>query len=719
MPASGAATDLARDRAIARGLARTWDPFFARFGRLTAPQRAAIPPILAGEDVLLCAATASGKTEAACAPLVERYIGRAAPWTILYVSPTRALINDLYARLQPPLAALGLRLDRRTSDHRADAERVPGTNVLLTTPESLDSLLCRGRRRRPDGHALAGVVAVVLDEIHLLHGGPRGEQVRWLLERLRRLRRQARARGWTGDDGVQIVALSATVPDATAVRDAYLLDGAIVAVPGGRAIETVGAPGASARVEVALPALLAERGAPEKILVFANARQRVDELTARLRRDLRGLGYAVRAHHGSLDREEREATEAAARGERRIVVFATSTLEIGIDIGDIDLVVLDGPAPDIPALLQRIGRGNRRTGATRVLACADTLLDTVVHAAMIEAARDGWLGEVEHGPEGAVARQQVASYILQGPRIARPRAQVQDLLDACAPSPLDRALLDTMIGNDELRAGPDGLRLGEEWLGRVGYGDIHTVIEDDGGAAVEDEATGRKIATGIAFRAGRGLRAGGHLLEVRRWTDFKIEVRRVADEARAQGDWRYRSRPWLHGAGQPQAVRRYLGLAPDEWPIVPAGDDESACVFHFGGARRRAVLELLAAQDPDAPAPDDITDWLIVLPAGVIAPPPWLTRPTAAALGPTIAARLGRLERTLGRPAANRRLPRDARIAEIGGWLRLDDELPALRRATWARPADPEVETLLVAIGAAILAEGDEEVATIPSHDAL
>src|SRR4051794_35820726 len=92
-------TDLARDRAIAHSLARTWDPFFARFGRLTAPQRDAIPPILAGSDVLLCAATASGKTEAACAPLVERYIGRAAPWTILYVSPTRALVNDLYERL--------------------------------------------------------------------------------------------------------------------------------------------------------------------------------------------------------------------------------------------------------------------------------------------------------------------------------------------------------------------------------------------------------------------------------------------------------------------------------------------------------------------------------------------------------------------------------------------------------------------------------------------
>lgn len=704
MPPSPTDTDLDRDRAIARHLPRTWDPFFARFGRLTASQRAAIPPILAGEAVLLSAATASGKTEAACAPLVERFIGRAAPWTILYVSPTRALINDLHARLATPLAALGLRLDRRTGDHRADAARVPQTHVLLTTPESFDSLLCRGRQRRPDGHALAGVAAVVLDEVHLLHSGPRGEQVRWLLERLRRLRRQARARGWTTDDHLQIVALSATVPDAPGVRDAYLLDGQAIIVPGGRAIETIGAPSASARIEAALPSLLAAPGAPAKVLAFCNARQRVDELTARLRPTLRGMGYAVRAHHGSLDREEREATEAAARGERRIVVFATSTLEIGIDIGDIDLVVLDGPAPDLPALLQRIGRGNRRTGATRLLACADTLLDTVVHAAMIEAARDGWLGATARGPEGAVARQQVASYILQGRRIARPRAQIQALLDHLAPPLLARDLLDTMIANEELLPDPEGLRLGEEWLDRVRYGDIHSTIEDEGGATVADEATGRPIATGIAFRSGRGLRAGGHLLEIRRWTDFRIEVRRVAEETRATGDWHYRSRPWLHGAGQPQAVRRYLGLAPDDWPIIPTADGSQAWVYHFGGARRRALLELLADQHADAPPPGDITDWFVALPGFPLTRPQWLDAPASAFL-PAIGARLERLETLLGRPAANRRLPHTARLAEVRAWLQLDEELAAFRRSTWQRPADPAVETILRALAPAILAQ--------------
>src|SRR5262249_37777789 len=152
---------------------------------------------------------ASGKTEAACAPLVERSLESHREWTILYVSPTRALVNDLHVRLSGPLRRSSLRAVRRTGDHH---DALSGwQQVVLTTPESFDSLLCRGRLQ-PNGHALAHVVAVVLDEVHLLHGSSRGEQVRWLLERLRRLRRQAKAEGWSATEDFQVVALSATIP---------------------------------------------------------------------------------------------------------------------------------------------------------------------------------------------------------------------------------------------------------------------------------------------------------------------------------------------------------------------------------------------------------------------------------------------------------------------------------------------------------------------------
>src|SRR5205823_4112188 len=117
----------------------------------------------------------------------------------------------------------------------------------------------------------------------------------------------------------------------------------------------------------------------------------------------------------------------------RVVVVSTSTLEIGIDIGDIDLVVLDGPPPDVPAFLQRIGRGNRRTGYTRVMPCSATVSEAIVQAAMLDAARNGRLGATAVGAQASVARQQVASAILEGSRRSAPRGQIADLMRSCLP----------------------------------------------------------------------------------------------------------------------------------------------------------------------------------------------------------------------------------------------------------------------------------------------
>ncbi len=692
--------ELRQDETIAKRLERTWPYFFASFGRLTATQRAAIPSILDGRDVLVCAATASGKTEAACAPLTECHVGRRRPWTILYVSPTRALVNDLHGRLYVPLDRLGLRVDRRTGEYRPSGNRLP--QVLLTTPESFDSLLCRGRLRNPDGHDLASVVALVLDEVHLLHGTPRGEQLRWLIERLRRLRREAKRKGWTASDRLQIVALSATVPDTASVVEAYLPGGEVISVPGGREIEVVTTASGSATLEIALPAYLAALRRSEKVLVFANARKRVDELTASLRPHLEGLGYQSRAHHGSLDRAEREGTETAIKLEAKIVVFATSTLEIGVDIGDIDLVVLDGPAPDIPSLLQRIGRGNRRAGTTRVMVCSTSPLESLIHAAMIDAARDGWLGAIERGPQHAIARQQVASYIFQSPQVGRDRAKVQEFLDTCAAPIVARSILPTMIAAGELLEDASGVRRGKLWLEAANRGEIHSNIEGTAGATVADEATGRAIATGVQAQTGRGLRTGGHLLEVRKWTDFKIEVRRVSDADLATGEWRYSSQPRMQGAGQPEAVRRYLGFDEGDWPLVHG--DDAAYLFHFGGARRRAVIELAAAHRGHQLAKDASNEWYLRLSAGSVDKPTWLTGVGPATLDLQIASHLETLERTLGRPAANKRLPIDVRIDEVRGWLHLEAEVAQLHASRWVPVREVELRRILLALKSNIAA---------------
>jgi len=669
-----------------RDLPHAWPAFFARFGRLTPVQRATIPAVLGGESVLVVAATASGKTEAACAPLVERFIGRRSPWTILYLSPTRALVNDLDARLRSPLDALHLRVERRTGDYHAELTTPP--HVLLTTPESFDSILCR-HRRPGDGHVLDGVVAVVLDEIHLLHGTARGEQVRWLLERLRRRLAQAGVRP------PQVVALSATVPDPEAVREAFLPGGAIISVSGGREIEAMTPASASARVEDALLAYLTGRRDKEKILVFCNTRRRVDTLTAALRAPLAARGYTAWAHHGSLDRREREQAETEAKEGTGLVIVATSTLEIGIDIGDIDLVVLDGPPPDLSTLLQRIGRGNRRTGTTRVLACAETPVEALVQSAMIEAARDGWLGPAQRGPQHAVARQQLASVIFAAAKVATPHAALQDLLDTRAAPVVARTLLPALIANGELYEDRSGVSLGQEWRDRAATGSIHTNIEATAGMTVVDEESGAVIARGVASHDGHGMRAGGHLLQIQRWDAFRIEVRRVSDPARGNGEWRYAAaRMGVRGPGQPAAVRRYLGIPEGTWPVIHL--PHATYAFHFGGARRQAVLQL-AVPLLTPRGEIVVTPWYMQC-AGSSARPVWLAQATAEGLTWAIDARLDELERLLGRPDANRNLPRAVRLDEVHGWLGLDDECDHLRAAVWQSVMDDDIRAVLLAL---------------------
>jgi len=148
-------------------LSHTWPAFFARHGNFTPVQQQALPPILAGKNTLVIAATASGKTEAALAPLLERHLfgddSVANPQPalrILYICPTRALVRDLYERLAPPLQTLGVTVMMKSGDTGPVSTTHPPT-VLITTPESTDSLLTRAPR------LLTTLRAFVLDEVHL------------------------------------------------------------------------------------------------------------------------------------------------------------------------------------------------------------------------------------------------------------------------------------------------------------------------------------------------------------------------------------------------------------------------------------------------------------------------------------------------------------------------------------------------------------------------
>lgn len=208
--------------AVRRRLRRAWAPFFTRYGRLTPIQAEAIPRILNGANVVLVSSTASGKTEAVIAPVAERFV--AEHWDglcVLYVVPTRALANEALARIEGPLGDMRISAALKHGDRPYLPKRLPG--LLITTPESLDSLICR----YPD--VFDKLRTVILDEIHLLDNTYRGDQLRILLPRLK---------GLTSIDSLSVHLLSATLSQPLEIAQRYTTKPEIVVVRGRRQIDS-------------------------------------------------------------------------------------------------------------------------------------------------------------------------------------------------------------------------------------------------------------------------------------------------------------------------------------------------------------------------------------------------------------------------------------------------------------------------------------------------
>ena len=316
-------------------------------------QLEAIGPILAGENVLLLAPTAGGKTEAAIFPVLSRIA--ASGWsgvTALYVCPLKALLNNLEPRLQRYAAFAGLRAAVWHGDvGEAARKRIlrDPPDVLLTTPESLEAILISVRI---DHRALLGTVRiVVIDELHAFASDDRGWHLRFLIGRLERLQ----------GGPIQRIGLSATVGNP-----AQLLAWLTVGRPG----RVIGPnrPPADGDVTVDYVAsvpnavtVLSRIHRGERRLVFADSRARVEEVAA----GLRAAGVRTFVSHASLSTDERRQAEAAFSAEPDCVIVATSTLELGLDVGDLDRVIQVGCPPLVSSFLQRMGRTGRRAGARR------------------------------------------------------------------------------------------------------------------------------------------------------------------------------------------------------------------------------------------------------------------------------------------------------------------------------------------------------------------
>ncbi len=353
--------------------------------RLTEIQEKAIPEILQGRNVIITAPTGYGKTEAAILPVLSMMVEeRPEPVALLYITPMRALINDLYERISWWAEKLGFVVARKHGDvsqsERSKRLKKP-PHIFITTPESLKIDLDWATRFR---EYYRNVKWVIVDEVHEIVGTKRGVQLALLLSRLRRL---------AGD--YQLILISATVGDPLHVLEVFSYTS-----KRGRSVVTVSKrKRVNVIVDVVGEAKTSSeywRRAAEKIakyiepitLVFTNSKY----ATERLHEELAKLGFNdILVHHASLSPEEREAAEKALREGKVRAVICTKTLELGIDVGDVKRVILFRPPSTVSSLIQRLGRSGHRYDIDILngVIIAEDPVEVLYSAALVRAAVKG------------------------------------------------------------------------------------------------------------------------------------------------------------------------------------------------------------------------------------------------------------------------------------------------------------------------------------------
>ena len=342
-------------------------------------QAAAVAPVRSGADCMLIAPTAGGKTEAAVFPLLSSMVGE--EWrglSVLYVAPLRALLNNLYPRITKYGEWLGRRVGLWHGDV-GDTERkhilTEPPDILLTTPESLEAMLVS--LRVDHDRFFSGLRAIVVDELHSFAASDRGWHLLGVLARLERIAGRP----------IQRVGLSATVGNPQEIGH-WLQGGETPNAPGERELRVVSEDAAMSAPE---PEVLLDyvgsvpnaakvisslhRG--EKRLVFCESRRISEQLAF----ELRTLGVETFVSHSSLSAEERRRSEQAFAETQNTVIVATSTLELGIDIGDLDRVIQIDTPRTVASFLQRLGRTGRRPGTRRNMLFLSTSSDTFLEAA--------------------------------------------------------------------------------------------------------------------------------------------------------------------------------------------------------------------------------------------------------------------------------------------------------------------------------------------------
>lgn len=434
--------------------------WFATRGWQIHPHQQAMLERAADPALLLIAPTGGGKTLAGFLPtLAELADGRHDGLHTLYVSPLKALAADIRRNLTMPVEEMGLpiRIEDRTGDTSYTTkrrQRADPPHILLTTPESLALLISY-----PDAPRIfRGLQRVVVDEIHALADSKRGDQLFLALARLQTL-----------CPGLRRVGLSATVEDPQAIArllarhpdPCEILHADPGPDPDIAMLETEERPPWSGGGgSYAIPAVLDEIRRHKTTLVFHNTRAQAEIFFHNLwMANTEGLPIGI--HHGSLDREQRERVEKAMTQGRLRAVVCTGSLDLGIDWGDVDLVIQVGAPKNVKRLVQRIGRANHRYNApSKALLVPANRFEVVECVAALEAVKDR---DLDGDPRGPGPRDVLCQHILvtacAGPFDAD--ALYDEVITAGAYADLARAEFDDCL--DFVATGGYALRAYDQW----------------------------------------------------------------------------------------------------------------------------------------------------------------------------------------------------------------------------------------------------------------
>jgi ATP-dependent Lhr-like helicase len=541
-----------------------------------------------GRSTLLIAPTGGGKTLSGFLPaLIDIHERGAGGLHTLYISPLKALANDIGRNLAAPVREmdLGVRVETRTGDTptaKRQRQRADPPHMLLTTPESLMLMLSY----RDAGALFGGLRLVIIDETHSFAHTKRGDFTALALARLRAL----------APDHVRF-GLSATVAEPLklaewlggAGRPTHVLDAALPSRPDIKIIEAAARmPYGGFMARYAVPEIYAAVKAAGTSIVFVNTRAQA-ELVLQMLWDVNEDGLPITVYHGSLSREQRRRTEGMmAAGKLRSVV-ATAALELGIDWGDVDLVIQVGAPKGVSRLLQRIGRSNHRLDEpSRALLVPGNRFEALECRAAMEAIAAGRLDGEELIPG---AQDVIAQYIINCAcsEPVEPDALYAEIRSAAPYAALPREQFDRLFrfaidGGYVLRNYPRYHRLVQEdgrW--RIAHQTVARRHRQNVGVIVEAARLKVKRLTGkskigrvigeVEEHFAQGLTPGDTFLFAGEMLEF-IGVRDMAMEARpaAAGEPKI---PSYAGGQMPlstflaDGVRSLLNR-PQDWPALPA-----------------------------------------------------------------------------------------------------------------------------------------------------